>query len=86
MNELEAPVCSTEYGHDEDSVIELLRKHEVSFFSFSTRSLCEKCPNTVIFLVDIFLYSDWIQENTDQRNLYLDTFHAVYDSVTSFPI
>ena len=53
MNELEAPVCSTEYGHDEDSVIELLRKHEVS-----TRSLCQKCANTVIFLVDIFLYSD----------------------------
>ena len=81
MNELEAPVCSTEYGHDEDSAIELLRKHEVS-----TRSLCQKCANTVIFLVDIFLYSDWIQENTDQKNPYLDTFHTVYGSVTSFPI
>ena len=45
-------------------------------------SLPEKCPNTEIFLVRIFLYSDWIrrftelspysvriQENTDQKKL-----------------
>ena len=31
----------------------------------------EKCPNTEFFLVCIFLYSDWIQENTDQRKLRL---------------
>ena len=30
-------------------------------------TLCEKCPNTELFLVRIFLYSDWIQENTDQK-------------------
>ena len=28
--------------------------------------LLEKSPNTEFFLVHIFLYSDWIQENTDQ--------------------
>ena len=27
--------------------------------------LREKCPNTEFFLVRIFLYSDWIQENAD---------------------
>ena len=27
----------------------------------------EKCPNTELFLVRIFLYSDRIQENTDQK-------------------
>ena len=27
--------------------------------------LREKCPNTEFFLVCIFLYSDWIQENAD---------------------
>ena len=33
--------------------------------------LHEKCPNTEFFLVRIFLYSDWMQENTDQRKLRL---------------
>ena len=32
-------------------------------------SLREKCPNTVYFLVHIFLYSVRIQENTDQKIL-----------------
>ena len=27
------------------------------------------CPNTEFFLVLIFLYSNWIQENTDQKKL-----------------
>ena len=41
-------------------------------------SLSEKCPNTEIFLVRIFLYLDWIQENMDQRKTpHLDTFHAM---------
>ena len=30
-------------------------------------SLREKCPNTEFFLIRIFLYSDWKQENTDQK-------------------
>ena len=30
-------------------------------------SLREKSPNTELFLVHILLYSDWIQENTDQK-------------------
>ena len=30
-------------------------------------TLREKCPNTELFLVRIFLYLDWIQENTDQK-------------------
>ena len=37
-------------------------------------SLREKCTNTELFLVRIFLYSAWIQRFTP----YLDTFHAVY--------
>ena len=41
--------------------------------------LREKCPNTEFLLVRIFLYLDWIQENTYQKkNPYLDTFHAVF--------
>ena len=31
------------------------------------QSLREKCPNTDLFLVLIFLYSDWKQENADQK-------------------
>ena len=31
------------------------------------QSLREKRPNTELFLVLIFLYSDWIQENKDQK-------------------
>ena len=30
-------------------------------------SLRKKCPNTELFLVRIVLYSDWIQEKTDQK-------------------
>ena len=30
-------------------------------------ALREKCPNMELFLVNIFLYSYWIQENTDQK-------------------
>ena len=30
-------------------------------------ALREKCTNTESFLVRIFLHSDWIQENTDQK-------------------
>ena len=33
----------------------------------SLLTLREKCPNTELFLVGIFLYSDRIQENTDQK-------------------
>ena len=36
-----------------------------------TRSLREKCPNTEFFLVRIFLYLDWMQENTDQKKLHI---------------
>ena len=34
-----------------------------------TAALRENCPNTEFFLVDIFLYSDWIQENRNQKRL-----------------
>ena len=37
------------------------------------KSLREKCPNTEFFLVRIFLYSDWIQENRDQKKLRMWT-------------
>ena len=34
----------------------------------ATISMLEKCPSTELFLVHMFLYSDWIRENTDQNN------------------
>ena len=36
-------------------------------------SLRKKCPNTEFFLTRIFLYPDWIQENTDQKKLRIWT-------------
>ena len=40
------------------------------------------CPNTQFFLVHIFLYFDWIQENTDQNKLRIWTlFRGVYYKV-----
>ena len=42
-------------------------------FIHSKISLREKCPKTELFLVCIFLYSDWIQENTDQKYLRIWT-------------
>ena len=36
-------------------------------------TLREKCSNTDFFLVRIFLYSEWIQENTDQKKLRIWT-------------
>ena len=41
-----------------------MRLYYFHLFKFSLR---EKFPNTDLFLVLIFLYSDWIQENTDQE-------------------
>ena len=35
------------------------------------KALREKCPSTEFFLVRIFMYSDWIQENTDQKKLHI---------------
>ena len=40
---------------------------EITFKLSFNPSLREKCPNTELFLVGIFLYLDWIQENTDQK-------------------
>ena len=38
-----------------------------------------------VFLARIFLYSDWIQENTDQKNLRIWTFFTrVQTSLSSF--
>ena len=36
-------------------------------------SLCQKCPNTEIFLVRVFLDSVWIHENTDKKKLHIWT-------------
>ena len=44
-------------------VQECLRKHTF----ISNIALREKCQNTELFLVRIFLYSDWVQENMDQK-------------------
>ena len=45
------------------------------------------CPNTELFQVSIFLYADWIQENTKipEKTPYLDTFHAV-SVLTFYPV
>ena len=37
------------------------------YFTVFSMSLREKCPNTELFLVRIFMYSVRIQENTDQK-------------------
>ena len=42
--------------------------------------LLEKCPNTELFLFRIFLYSDWIQENTDQKSLRIWTLFTQWMS------
>ena len=58
-------------------------------------SLLEKCPNTELFLVRIFLYSDWIRRDTQYLPVfssntgkygpeitpYWDTFHVVYSVI-----
>ena len=43
-------------------------------------SLREKCPNTEFFLVSIFLHSDWINENTDQKELRIWTLFTQWFS------
>ena len=45
------------------------RKTQVVKLSQAIPTLREKCPNTEFFVVRIFLYSDWIQENADQKIL-----------------
>ena len=66
--------------------------YRLRFGDFFSISLREKCPNTELFLVSIFLYSDWIRRftpkisvfslNTGKYGLeitpYLDTFLTVY--------
>ena len=39
---------------------------------------CEKCQNTEFSLVRIFLYLDWIEENTDQIKLRIWTLFMQY--------
>ena len=41
--------------------------HENDLKFFFKLTLIQKNPKTVLFLVCIFLYSDWIQENTDKK-------------------
>ena len=47
-----------------------------------TYLLSEKCPITEFFLVRIFLYSDWIQENTEQKKLCIWTLFTKWFSKT----
>ena len=47
---------------------------------------CVKCPNTELFLVRIFLYSDRIQENTDQKWLRIWTLFTHYVSRFCSPL
>ena len=43
-------------------------------------TLHERCQNTEFFLVRIFMYSDWIRENTDQRKLRIWTLFTIWTS------
>ena len=52
------------------SVIELWVRSTVNL---KTETLREKCTNMEIFLIGIFPYSVQIQENTDQKKLWMDT-------------
>ena len=65
--------------------IEHLKNETFSLKNYTRR---EKCPNTKIFLVHIFSFSDWIRRDTllfspntekcgPEKTSYLDTFHAV---------
>ena len=45
-------------------------KNIISFCEIYT---VEKCPNTEFFLVCTFPYSDWIQQNTNQKKLLIRT-------------
>ena len=50
-------------------------------------TLCEKCPNKEFFLIRIFLFSNWIQENTDQKKLRIWTLFTrcwSYQRATKF--
>ena len=60
------------------------------FCEFCKISLREKCPNTELCLVRIFLYSDWIRRciqsecrkiRTRNNSVFLDTVHAVYSEL-----
>ena len=58
----------------------LLWHYHPPFWTGKKQARHEKCPNTEFFLVRIFLYLDWIQENTDQKKLriwILFMHHAV---------
>ena len=49
---------------------------KVSFWKmiFMNNSLREKCPNTEVFLVRIFLYSDWIRRDTEYLLLRISPY------------
>ena len=44
------------------------------FVNRESRSLCKRCPNRELFLVSIFLYSDWIRRFTSKSNWTRNNF------------
>ena len=46
----------------------------IHFHNICSLSRREKYPNTEVFLVRIFLYSDWIQKNTARNNSVFGLF------------
>ena len=50
-----------------------MAKQETVVWILKTNALRERCPNTEFFLVRIFLYLFWMQENTDQKKLRIWT-------------
>ena len=49
-------------------------------------SLSEQCPNTVLFLVRIFLYSVRMQENTEKKETLAQVFSCEICEISNFEI
>ena len=54
---------------------------QISNNYYSAKHLRKMCSNTEVFLVRIFLYSDWIQKNTDQKKLRIWTLFTQWSAL-----
>ena len=81
------------FCHGMQSILQLFKIYKYQNWSKKIAiTLREKCSNTELFLVRIFLYSDWIskspfsiqiQENTDQKWLLIWTLFAQCRSMSA---
>ena len=49
-----------------------------------TNTLHEKCPNTELFLVRIFLYLDWIRRFTEQISVFSQSTGKYWPEITPY--